>query len=460
VSDLFTSLTTASRALATHRMGIDIAGHNIANVNTPGYARRVVDLAARGPGTPAGAGSGVDVMTIRALRDRLLEERLNREAPLEGREAVVASALQVVETALGRPGESIDARLAAFFNSFAGLADDPTSRNLRHEVVLQGEAVAAAFRDMAGRLDRSRQDADREVRGLVDDINNLTTRIASLNQAIARTSAEASLHLRDEQGALVRRLAELVEISVVTRSDGGVDISAGQGRPLVVTANAYAIGVTSTAPSGFAALSINGATVTSELTGGRLGGHLYVRDTTIPAYQARLDEIAYELHQRVNALHTAGYDQSGVDAGDFFAFSTPPSGMSGAAAALIVHSTVAADPTKVAAASIAQPGDNQTARAIASLRDDRVLSGNTATFSDLWGQLVYRVGRDARSAADARDSRAEIVRQVESLRDNVSGVSLDEEAMNLLKFQRAYEANAKFFTIIDETLEMLLSLVR
>jgi flagellar hook-associated protein 1 FlgK len=89
-----------------------------------------------------------------------------------------------------------------------------------------------------------------------------------------------------------------------------------------------------------------------------------------------------------------------------------------------------------------------------------VLNGNTATLAEGWGQLVYRVGRDSKSAADERDSRQEIVRQVDALRDAVSGISLDEEAMNLLKFQRAYEANARFFQVIDSTLETLLSLSR
>jgi len=87
-----------------------------------------------------------------------------------------------------------------------------------------------------------------------------------------------------------------------------------------------------------------------------------------------------------------------------------------------------------------------------------VLNGNTATLSDGWGQIVYRVARDAKTATDERNSRQEIVRQIDALRDAVSGVSLDEEAMNLLKFQRAYEANARFFQVIDQTLEMLLQM--
>ena len=461
MADLFTSLTTAARALDAQRMGLDVAGQNIANVNTPGYSRRVLDLSAVAPYGNASAGSGVDITGIRSLRDRLLDGRVQREVPAETREGAVASALGIVEVALGRPGHSLDANLEEFFDAFANLSQDPTSANARREVVLQGGTLAEAFRDMAGRLEQARLDADRNVRALAEDVNSLTARIAALNTSIASVpDPTATLHARDEQSNLIRQLAELVEISVLDRTEGGVDISVGQGRPLVVGDTVYDLTVTSTAPLGLAAFSVNGTTITSEIDSGKLGGFLYVRDTAIPAYMATLDDIAFEVADQVNTLHTAGFDQTGAAAGDFFAFSTAPVGTAGAASYLIMDAAVAADPRLVAAGDAALAGNNETARAIAGLRDNRVLNGNTSTLADAWAQLVYRVGRDTKSAVDERDSRAAIVSQVDALRDEVAGVSLDEEAMHLLKFQRAYEANARFFAIIDDTLQMLLNIAR
>jgi flagellar hook-associated protein 1 FlgK len=459
VGDLFSSLTSASRALDAQRMGLDVAGQNIANVNTPGYARRVVDLAAIAPYGTGSSGGGVDAVGVRSLRDRLLEGRIYREIPAESREAAVASALSIVETALGKSGKSIDGALDSFFNSFANLAEDPTSANARREVVLQGQSLAETFRDMAGRLDLARRDADRNARALAEDVNSLTQRISTLNRSIANVAdSEASLHARDEQSNLVRQLAELVDISVMERAEGGVDISVGEGRPLVVGSTSYSLTVSNTAPLGLAAFSVNGTTITSEIDGGKLGGFLYVRDTSIPGYLATLDDIAFEVADEVNTLHAAGFDQNGAAAGDFFDFSSAPVGTAGAASYLIVDAAVAADPQLVAAADAAAAGNNEMARAIAGLRDNRVLNSNTSTFADAWAQLVYRVGRDTKSAADERDSRANIVRQVDMLRDEVAGVSLDEEAMHLLKFQRAYEANARFFAMIDQTLQMLLNM--
>jgi flagellar hook-associated protein 1 FlgK len=375
------------------------------------------------------------------------------------RETAVASALSIVETALGKSGQSLDATLDSFFNSFANLAEDPTSANARREVVLQGDGLAEAFRDMAGRLDLARVDADRNARALAEDVNSLTTRIAALNRSIANVAdQEVSLHSRDEQSHLIRQLAELVDINVLERAEGGVDINVGQGRPLVVGSSTYALSVSSTGPLGLAAFSVNGTTITSELDGGKLGGFLFVRDSAIPAYMSTLDDIAFEVADQVNTLHAAGFDQNGVAAGDFFDFSSAPVGTAGAASFLIIDAAVAADPQLVAAADAAAAGNNEMARSIAGLRDNRVLNGNTSTFADAWAQLVFRVGRDTKSAQDESESRAAIVRQVDMLRDEVAGVSLDEEAMHLLKFQRAYEANARFFKMIDDTLQMLLNM--
>jgi len=156
----------------------------------------------------------------------------------------------------------------------------------------------------------------------------------------------------------------------------------------------------------------------------------------------------------VNALHTAGFDQNGTAGVNFFG---ALGASSGAAAAMTMNAAIVADPKLVAAAGVAVAGDNQSARAISDLRDSRVLDSGTTTFNDAWSQLVYRVGRDAQSASDDQVNRAAIVQQIDALRDEVSGVSLDEEAMHLLKFQRAYEANARYFRVIDDSIQTLLN---
>lgn len=455
---LFASLATAARALDAQRYGLDVVGQNIANVNTPGYARRTVDLAAVPPEAPGRAGRGVDAVGVRALRDRLLERRLQQELPAERREAAVASALSVVEVTLGPPGSSIDAQLQRFFDAFARLADAPTAVAARQAVVLEGQALAGAFRAVAGQLEASRRDLDRQVRGTVDEINALAARIAALNDAIDRAVPEALLHIQDEQARVVQELSELVDVDVLERAGGSLDVQIGNGRSLVVGPVAYTIEVASQAPGGYGDLSLEGVAITGEIAGGRLGGLLCVRDLNIVNYVVQLDALAFEVASRVNAYHAAGYTLDGMAAGAFFEFSPALSGTSGAARAITVESTIVTNPRLVAASATPDTGGNDVARRIAALGSAQTTDG-AVSLVQMWSDLVYRVGHDARRATEESASRQEIVRQVAHLRDEVSGVSLDEEAMQMLKFQRAYEANARYFRVIDQALDRLLQLI-
>jgi len=458
MSDLFASLNSAARALDAQRLGLDVVGQNIANVNSPGYTRRALDLSPIPPNTKFSAGGGVTVEDIHAQRDYLIERRLRTETSAERREAALADALGIVELALGKAGQSVDADLSAFFDSFATLAENPTSAVSRNEVQDQGQNLAASFRAISSGLTSARQDADTQVGSVVEDINNIVERIRTLNQTIASSPPEARLAPQDAQALLVRQLTELADVSVLQRTDGGVDVSIGNGRPLVVGVTAYEVDATATGPSGYLQLSTEGFSLTGEITGGKLGALLEVRDATIPGYLTQLDELAYEVVQQVNDLHATGYDQSGTAGGDFFSFSASLTGSAGAAAAIRLDPAIVNDGSLIAASGSTEVGGNTVARAIAALRDARVLSGGTATLSDAWGQLVYRVGRDVKNAQSEQSNRSEILNQVESLRDQVSGISLDEEAAQMLRFQRAYEANARFFRLIDETLDMLFSM--
>jgi flagellar hook-associated protein 1 FlgK len=241
------------------------------------------------------------------------------------------------------------------------------------------------------------------------------------------------------------------------REDGGVDVTIANGNALVLGELAYGMSAVPSGTSGLASVRLNGADVTSTIGAGRIGGLLEVRDTLIPGYMESIDDIAYEVVRQVNARHDAGYDLGGADAGLFF---EALSGPAGAARSIRVTSAIGGDPSLVAASGAAGTGgDNQAARGIAALRDSRVLAGGTATFNDAWGRVIYRAGSDAAAARSDANSRAEIVRQLEALRDSTSGVSLDEEAMSMLKFQRAYEANAKFFTTVNSALDILMGML-
>jgi flagellar hook-associated protein 1 len=455
MSDLFTNLSMVSRSLEAQRMGLDVVGQNIANVNTAGYTRRQLDLTSVPPTDPQSAGGGVRVLGVRSMQDALLEQRVRVEAPAQGRESAVADGLSVIEAALGGSGQSVDGALADFFNAFSTLADNPTSATARQTVLVQGEAAADAFNNMSDRLASAQSDADTRIRGAVEQVNSLVDRIAGLNDSIARAggATSATLGLRDELTQAVKDLSEYVDVSAIQRKDGGMDLAFANGRALVVGENAYKVEMGRNA-AGLTTILSGGFDVTGDIASGKIGGLLQVRDQLVPDYMSRLDGMAYALAQQVNAVHTGGTDLNG-DPG--LAFFTPIAAQAGAARALQMNPTVAASPRLVAAGT-ASAGDNQNARAMASLRDARVLNGGTATLLEGWADLTYRVGQDSSSAKAEQKNREDVLNQIESLRDAVSGVSLDEEAMAMMKFQRAYEANARYFTVIDSALSTLMSM--
>ena len=456
MSGLYTSLTMAARALSAQQLGLEVTGNNIANVNTAGYARRTIEFAAVRPYSPMSAGNGVEVTGIRSIRDRLLERRVREEVPSEGRAQELTEILQVVEAGIGATGKSIDGRLTEMFGSFARLADAPTSAVARADVLNTASELTRSFHEIAGRMSDAQRQADTRVRGTVEEINAVAAQIAALNRSMGTAVLETRLPLQDQMSTLLRELNTLVNADVVERPDGGMDVTIGSGRALVIGAESYRVDAVSQPPSGLAAVQAGGRDITLEIRGGRLAGAIEARDTAIPDYLTRLDAIAYEMVRQVNTVHQGGFDQLGNTNQDFFA---PLASATGAARLIEVDAAVAGDGRRIAAAGVNEMGDNTVAKGLANLRDALVLDGNSASLVDGWSRLAYRVGRDTRSAIDGLKTQHDIVEQIDALRDSVSGVSLDEEAVQMIKFQRAYEANARFFGTVDETLSMLFQII-
>jgi len=456
MSGLYTSLTMAARALSAQQLGLEVTGNNISNVNTAGYARRTIDFAAVKPESSLSAGGGVEVQGIRSVRDGLLERRVLEEVPVQGRANELSQILQVVESGIGATGQSIDGRLTEMFGSFSRLADAPTSAVARADVLNTATELTQSFHEMAGRLSDAQRQADSRVRSTVEEINGLVDQISSLNHSMSASGPEGRLPLQDQMSNLLQSLNNLVNVDVVNRSDGGVDITVGSGRALVIGDETYRLSAVSQPPNGLAGVVAGGADITSELRSGQIVGAIQARDVNIPDYMNRLDTIAYELVNQVNTIHQGGYDQLGNTNQNFF---TPLGSADGAARLIQVDPAVAADSRLIAAAGVNEVGDNTVAKSLANLRDSLVLEGNSATLVDSWSHLAFRVGRDTRAAMDGAKSQGDIVEQIDALRDSVSGVSLDEEAVSMIKFQRAYEANARFFSTIDQTLSILFSIV-
>lgn len=452
---LLSSLSAATSALTAFRTGLEVTGQNIANINTPGYTRRTLQLAELAPTESRGPGRGVEILAIRAARDYYVLARIAREGAGLAKDSAILEGVGLIDARIGMPGTSLDAKLTEFFDAFSGLASDVTSTAARDNVVAAGQGLAAAFAGLSDGFAEQQRAADAGIRAGALELNDLAVRVAKLNDGIVAGGPEVET-LRDERDVLINRMAELADVSVIGRSDGAVDVSMAGGRALVVGATSYAIDVQSQPPNGFASLSLQDVDITSALTNGRLGGLIELRDAVVPRYQARLDQLAYDLAGQVNALHAAGFDATGAAGGSFF---TPLAGVAGAARALTVDAAVAANSQLVAASGTPNAGDNQTALALAGLRTATAMTGGNTPIG-AWSNLVYEVGSDVSTARAVSVTREQVMRQLEQLRDQASGVSLDEEAANLMRYQRSYEASARYFTTIVDTLDTLMAMVR
>jgi flagellar hook-associated protein 1 FlgK len=456
MAGLLDSLTATARSLSTARLGLEVAGHNLANVNTEGYSRRTLVLAEIPPIEHPGAGRGVEVMAVQAHRDELVLARLWNEQQRFQFGQAMTDGLREVEGAVGLAGQSLDASLGAFFDGFQTLADDPTSVTGRDNAVRQGQQLAIAFREMSARFLDARRGADTSLVAAVDEVNGLARRVAELNEGIAAGGPDVE-SLRDARDEAIGRLRQLADVGVTRNTDGSVSLSIGSGRTLVVGRFSYAVETEGTPPLGLTALSTGGFDVTNEIEGGRIGGLVHLRDAVMPAYSDNLDQLAFDLVSVINTAHQAGFDANGAGGGVYF---TPLGSPTGAAAAMDVDAAIAADSNLVAASGTGALGDNATARALAAMRDDKFANGGTATAIEAWGLLAYRIGSDLAAVKSANTAGEQVMQQLEQLRAQVSGVSVDEEAANLVRFQRAYEANARYFTTINDLLDTLMGMVQ
>lgn len=452
MSSIFAALSSTAGALEAQRRGLEVAGQNIANVNTVGYSRRTMILQERSATEPGEAGRGVEVSQIRAVRDLFLEARIRQEQQGLSRDQVVAEAMSVLEAQLGQPGLSVDGQMSAFFNAFSALAEDPASLTLRDAAVRESDRVASVFREMSARFDQSRRDADVNIRNTVDEINRISADIARLNDRIGGAGGINVEAVIDSRNALLGDLADLADITVSDAS-GTLTVGLSSGHTLVSGTHIVGLQITDEPGTGLAQVSSDAEDITASVTGGRLGGWTHVRDAQMPAYVEMLDRLAFTFATQANAVHAGGTDALGNPGVPLFDVSATEVG---AAASLQLDAGVARDARLIVAGNVSA---NDAARAMAALRDGSHVDG-ASTLSDYWGQIVYRIGGDTAAAARVQQGREQVMSQLQQLREAASGVSLDEEAASLMRFQRAYEANARYFVVVNDVLDVLMGMVR
>jgi flagellar hook-associated protein 1 FlgK len=191
--------------------------------------------------------------------------------------------------------------------------------------------------------------------------------------------------------------------------------------------------------------------VTSNLTGGDLGGVLQARDQQLPSYQSALDNLAFAVGTQVNQQNALGVDGNGNPGAALFGLPATSSD----AAALIQVAT--ADPNAVAAAAPGQgSAGNTNASALANLASANIVNGQTA--SGFLASFLGQIGSDTAAATTNNGAQQATLTQLTTQRDSLSGVSLDQEASNLTQYQRAYQAASQVFNIANSIMASAINL--
>ena len=454
----FLGLNIARNALLAHRAAANVTGHNIANAETPGYIRQRADLAAiAGPRGPhalpeLGIGSGVEVATITRIRSAFIQARLDRSLGQFGYDHALSQGLDEVQSLfLDLTGQGSAEDLAAFFNAWEHLSSNPESQPLRLAVREAGSTVAAGISTRYRHLQDQRTRLDQVLQTKVARVNDITSEIAKLNRQITvEATGSPPNDLLNRLDTLVEELSGLIGVATVEQAGGSRDVLLG-GLHLVQGSKAVEITLEADPlNNNLTILKLADTGLTLDPSGGEIAAILTVRDQNIPSYMATLDTFAMTLATDLNARHALGQGIDGSTGTDFFTAT--------GAADIRISDDILASLDAIAASETGAVGDGNHALALSRMRDELLLSGGTETLGDFYESFVGRVGLDARLATDALDRQDVLVDDIRARRDGISGVSLDEEAINLMRFQEARNAAARLATTIDELIQTVLSI--
>lgn len=451
---LFSLLGVARDGLQAQSAGVSVTGQNISNVNTPGYVRRSAVLAER-----QASQGGVEVVTTARSFDRLTHRRAVEEHGRRGAADARADALASAESVLAPGSGDIADRLGAFFGSLSALSATPADTSARADVLRQASDLARQISGTASDLESLRGDLYTQARGAAGELNERLGRIATLNASIAEATGrgDPGVELRDERDRLVQEVGDRVGARAVEDASGQVTLFAA-GAALVEGSHAASLGVDLDA-SGNLRVQVQrpgepAVDVTASVTQGSLGGLREARDVDIPRAASALDGFAFDLASATNAAHSAGFGLDGTGGRALFTTTATPAG---AARAMALNPALEGHPERLAAAASAAdvPGGNTVALRLAGLAG-RPLGTGTAPPAERFGALAADLGSRRAAAESERALRADTVAQAENLHASSSGVSLDEEMVNLSRFQRAFEASTRVLRAADELLDNLM----
>ena len=506
----FMGLEMGRRSILTQQATLDVTGHNIANANTPGYTRQVAAIQTTAPYAAPGRynvqpgqfGTGVMVGEIRRLRDEFIDLQIRDESQASGYWESMQTTLDTIEVILNEPSDQgLRGVLDNLWESWQALSESPENESVREVVKERGMAVADTFHHMYNQLSNLRQDLNSQVKTKVEEINSITTQLADLNQQIKAItlSGQAPNDLIDRRDLLLDQISKLVDAHITIESNDMATILVG-GAPLVAGARAVRLGLNTDTngmykvvwdmnPETHPGTVITGRPANSgdmevAITSGELMGLLEARGfaehsklgqdrNLIPGLMNALNQLAKALVIDTNAIHRQGYslnntgganpdgmdffNQDGIDINDPNVEWAKRISVDARITGDVKNIAAAGNRTRDDSGTAINFGDGSHALKLAQLKQNRSGILGPATIDDYWNSQVSSIGVKAQEATRMVENQQTLLNRLELRRQETAGVSLDEEMTNMIKFQHAYNAAARYITAIDEAIDVIVN---
>ena len=454
MSSLFTTLLNTAGAIQVFNRALNVVQNNVANANTPGYARQTQTLEAASFNTATGAGGGVAAGPIQSSRDEFAEQAVRDQQQTLGQWQQKAGDLGSITTLFSLSSTTgISSSLNNFFNSFSELSVNPSDTASRQAVLDSANALAQSFNETAQGLQSVTANVQQQTIDTVANINQITADVAGLNQQIqgnfqsaADPSVDTKMHTDLEQ------LSQLVNFAVLKQPDGTFNLYLGGQVPLVMGNTQFQIQANFATPQ-TAILDAQGNDVTAHIQQGQLGALIDENNNIVPSYVNDLNTLAQGVADQVNNTLAGGLDQNGsTPTINLFSYNNTTAGP-----ASTLSVTTGMTTGQIAAASASAPGGNGNALAVAGLANAPAING--ATFTQFYGDLSARIGHDDAVANDNQTTQQSMLTQAQNQRQQVEGVSLDEQAAELVQFQAAYQAAGKMLSVVNQLTQTLMDII-
>jgi len=470
---LFANLNSSANALAAFQRSLDVAQNNVSNASTAGYAKQLPTLNALPFDLQSGMLGGVQSGQPQSTRDEFLEQGVRYQTGLLGNYQAQSQALSGLEPIFDVTGQTgILGSLNSLLQSFSNWSANPDSAAARQDVLAKAQDLSASFQQTMSVLSSATNSIDNKISSTVSEINSLAAQVLAYNQRqAAGGAADAGLdaHLHDT----LESLSSDAGIQARFESDGSVTLLMGGQTPLVIGTHQYSLQsayfdtvapVNPNATPAAHILDVNGQDVTANVAGGSLGGLLNVRNTVLPALQGdgqqagALNIIAKQVADRVNQLLASGLTQAGAAGPPLFVYDA--SSAASTARSLAINPAATAD-----SLAALDPGPPQIANGIALLLAG--LGDSHAAADTIGGKSILEflnaqtqiIGQQVADATAGQTVATQSVAQARALRDQVSGVSLDEEAVRVMELQRGYQAISKMISVIDGLTETIINMI-